>query len=397
MSGSNGTPAETMRSFDSRGGEHRYDAHRLSWSIPRNGGSALRACDTRMGSSVSETESRNGNPGPLPRGRECSSGSGSANGSPFGPLGRGASAHGPAFDAQVPPGGYIWWYLDAISDCGEHALTVIAFVGSAFSPYYAATSWRNPLDHCALNIALYGKHARWTMTERGAADVRREAKQIRIGPSALRWDHDCLRFDLHEVGAPLPRRVSGSISVYPEAFTSTAFAIGPDNQHVWQPIAPQARIEVRLTAPALTWRGTAYLDSNYGSAPLQDAFSSWRWFRAHTPEGSVIYYDTTSTSGGCAQLALSIPKSGTLHTAALPPDRLLPTTLWRLPRIAWGEDASTALITTLEDTPFYSRSLVRTKVTGQKAVGFHEYLDLRRLRSPLIRAMLPFRMPRRRG
>ena len=46
---------------------------------------------------------------------------------------------------------------------------------------------------------------------------------------------------------------------------------------------------------------------------------------------------------------------------------------------------------TLEDTPFYSRS--RIEVPGGLAV--HESLDLDRFSSPVVRAMLPFRMPRR--
>ncbi len=36
-------------------------------------------------------------------------------------------------------GGYAWWYVDALSDDGRHGLTLIAFIGSVFSPYYA---WR---------------------------------------------------------------------------------------------------------------------------------------------------------------------------------------------------------------------------------------------------------------
>ncbi len=30
-----------------------------------------------------------------------------------------------------------WWYVDALSDDGRHGLTLIAFIGSVFSPYYA--------------------------------------------------------------------------------------------------------------------------------------------------------------------------------------------------------------------------------------------------------------------
>ncbi len=44
---------------------------------------------------------------------------------------------GPRFDAPVPAGGYAWWYVDALSDDGAHGLTIIAFIGSVFSPFYA--------------------------------------------------------------------------------------------------------------------------------------------------------------------------------------------------------------------------------------------------------------------
>ena len=55
--------------------------------------------------------------------------------------------------------GYAWWYVDALSDDGQHGLTIIAFIGSVFSPYYAWARRRgpaDPLNHCALNVALYG-------------------------------------------------------------------------------------------------------------------------------------------------------------------------------------------------------------------------------------------------
>ncbi len=42
-----------------------------------------------------------------------------------------------ASHVEVARRGYAWWYIDAVSDCGSHALTIIAFVGSVFSPYYA--------------------------------------------------------------------------------------------------------------------------------------------------------------------------------------------------------------------------------------------------------------------
>jgi carotenoid 1,2-hydratase len=48
----------------------------------------------------------------------------------------------------------------------------------------------------------------------------------------------------------------------------------------------------------------------------------------------------------------------------------------------------------LEDTPFYARDLLHGYYDGEPADIVHESLSLNRLRSPVVRAMLPFRMPR---
>ena len=49
-----------------------------------------------------------------------------------------------ASQKAVPPGGYAWWYLDAFSNDGRHGLTVIAFIGSVFSPFYFRARRANP-------------------------------------------------------------------------------------------------------------------------------------------------------------------------------------------------------------------------------------------------------------
>jgi carotenoid 1,2-hydratase len=50
--------------------------------------------------------------------------------------------------------------------------------------------------------------------------------------------------------------------------------------------------------------------------------------------------------------------------------------------------------TTLEDTPFYARSVLETEVFGKRATAMHESLSLTRFSKPWVQAMLPFRMPR---
>lgn len=41
------------------------------------------------------------------------------------------------FNQPVPERGYCWWYVDALSDDGKHGITIIAFIGTVFSPWYA--------------------------------------------------------------------------------------------------------------------------------------------------------------------------------------------------------------------------------------------------------------------
>ncbi|MFX8883411.1 hypothetical protein ABTM86_19650, partial [Acinetobacter baumannii] len=84
---------------------------------------------------------------------------------------------GPRFDRPVPDNGYAWWYVDALSDDGKRGITLIAFVGSVFSPYYALARRRgrgDPLNHCALNVAVYGNGTKhWAMTERRRGAIAR--------------------------------------------------------------------------------------------------------------------------------------------------------------------------------------------------------------------------------
>jgi len=57
--------------------------------------------------------------------------------------------------------------------------------------------------------------------------------------------------------------------------------------------------------------------------------------------------------------------------------------------------AAPQVVRTLEDTPFYARSVVRTQLCGQTVEAMHETLSATRFASPMVQALLPFRMPRR--
>ncbi|MEO6745139.1 MAG: carotenoid 1,2-hydratase [Caldimonas sp.] len=278
-----------------------------------------------------------------------------------------------------------------------------------FSPYYASARrsagprGADPFDHCALNVSLYrrGGAKRWTMTERGRRQVRCSAAALQIGTSGVHWAADgTLEFDLDEISVPWPARVRGCVRVRPLHLVDRSFALDPEGLHAWRPLAPLARIEVALQQPALRWSGTAYLDSNFGQAPLEQTFESWHWSRASMPERRcAVLYDVRRKDGSELAMSLRFGADGTVdETASAPPVARMASTPWRIERQTRCEPGHRpAIDRTLEDGPFYARSLFTTQLDGARIAGFHESLSLRRFESRWVQRMLPFRMPRQSG
>jgi carotenoid 1,2-hydratase len=281
-------------------------------------------------------------------------------------------------------------------------------LGSVFSPYYFRARARgegDPLNFSAMNLALYGSSvwnpsARWAMTERGRTAVERDAHRLAIGPSVLDWDGTRLEIRVDERAMPLPLRVRGTIRLFPEALAESTWHLDSPGLHRWSPIAPCARIEVDFENPALNWKGMGYLDSNEGDCPLEDSFVRWDWSRTHGLDGATsLLYDLTERSaltgseGLRRTIAAQISRDGSSKTLAIPPARVLPPTLiWRIPRATHSMVDDLKVEQTLEDTPFYARSVLRSGTASEPVM--HESLDLDRFKSAWVRALLPFRMPR---
>lgn len=307
---------------------------------------------------------------------------------------------GPDFAIETPPGGYAWWYLDATSDDGRYGLTLIAFVGSVFSPYYyrarRLAKDRQALadadQHVAINVALYGPghRKRWAMTERSARVLDRTRDSYVLGPSSLHWDGTRLNGELRERAAPFGQAVAGRFQLNTEALGPPARTLCCSGAHQWGPIAPQARLELTMTAPKLRWSGPAYFDHNRGAAPLDQAFDYWTWSRRHQDEGTEVYYECWQRDGERTLIATRFDRDGTPQPIAPELRETLPDTGWRIRRDARIPGAKVAK--TFEDTPFYARNLLRDG-NGQPAVS--ENLDLARFRAPWVQCLLPFRMPRR--
>jgi carotenoid 1,2-hydratase len=314
----------------------------------------------------------------------------------FSPL---PNRQGPAFDALVGgDGGYVWWYVDALSHDGVHGLTVIAFIGSVFSPYYAWSGWRDPFQHCAVNVALYRLdkgRGRWAMTERGTKDLSRGADFYQLKDSRLSWDGNGLTIVVNETTAPVPSALRGTIKLYPSIETSHVHTLDPAGRHMWRPVAPKARVELAFTHPGLSWAGDGYFDTNSGPEPLERAFRRWHWGRTHRTDDVRLFYDVEARDGAHIRAAFHVAHDGTVQPCEGLPIASLPHGFWGVGRTGWADAGAAArVIKTLEDAPFYLRSAVRAPLYGEDCVMMHESLDLNRLRTPLVRAMLPVRMPR---
>ena len=76
------------------------------------------------------------------------------------------------------------------------------------------------------------------------------------------------------------------------------------------------------------------------------------------------------------------------------PSDLASTPVWRIARRMPSSGQQEKLRRTLEDTPFYARSLLEMQCGETHGLGFHESLDMQRFERPWVQRLLPFRMPR---
>lgn len=274
-------------------------------------------------------------------------------------------------------------------------------MGSVFSPYYRfarRSGAANPENHVAFNVALYSKGAnRWAMTERSASSLKRDETSFSIGASRVERTPSGLEFRIDERCMPVPRTLRGSIKVTFEEVLPHAFALDRLGKHSWRPLAPRLRVDLAFDNPDLNWSGDGYLDMNYGSEPLEAAFSTWSWSRMHLSDRTRLLYDVTENDGRSHCVAVDVVAGEIVPYVPPGPEGIvgLPKGLWRMDRWTRSDPGvKPVLVRALEDAPFYTRSLIDASIGGRRGLMVHESVDIRRFVSPVVQAMLPFRMPR---
>lgn len=255
-----------------------------------------------------------------------------------------------------------------------------------------------PQDHCCINVATYGPGGRFTMTDRGRAALRQEKDRFTVGPSSLHWTGKELVIEVNEWGAPpLVTPVRGRIILTPQAVTGSEVLLTEDGRHIWRPFAPMADIRVEMSQ-GHAWEGHGYFDANFGTRALEDDFQFWTWGRFPMKDRALCFYDATRRDGSTLELAVEISPSGELREVEAPPLTRFRRSLWQVRRETRADQGFVPRQRlNMLDAPFYSRSLVETRIDGEITTGVHEALDLTRFRQPWLKPMIALRVPRRKG
>jgi carotenoid 1,2-hydratase len=279
-------------------------------------------------------------------------------------------------------------------------VTIIAFVGSVFSPgYFRARAHElepQASRFCALNVALYREGGtRWAFTEHPHDRVRRSPEAFELGRSSIAWEGDALVIRVHERSAGLGLPLRGTVRLRPRGCFSQPLALDPHARHHWWAVAPRGEIEVEMEQPGFGFRGSGYHDTNFGREPLERGFSTWDWSRADLREGTGVLYDTRPRHGVPSEHGLLFRDDGGVEPLSAPQRHVLPRTRWGLERATRADAGEPPrALRTLEDTPFYARSLVETSLAGQRVTAVHESVSLDRFAHPVVQLMLPFRIRR---
>lgn len=273
-------------------------------------------------------------------------------------------------------------------------------MGSVFSPTYFRARARQeialPDDFCALNVALYRESGKsWAFTEHPQARVRRTPEAFELGGSRVSWEGDELVVQVEERTTGLGSPVRGTVRLRPRRHFDHPLALDPDERHHWWAVAPLSEIEVEMERPDFSFRGSGYHDTNFGHEPLESGFQDWNWSRAELPEGTAVLYDAIPRRGEPRARGLLFREDGEVEPFEAAERHQLQRTFWGMDRATRTDpETSPQVLRTLEDSPFYSRSLVDTTLGGRQVTAMHESLSLDRFEHPVVQRMIPFRLRR---
>jgi carotenoid 1,2-hydratase len=286
----------------------------------------------------------------------------------------------------VLPGAYRWYYADVVA--GETTAVFVFMVGSLFSPRYAARAVRGarPLEHCAVNFALYqrGIRRQWVLSEYSGAEQREG--ELRIGDSHLAYrDDGTVELFVRARTAPFGRVTKAFLRLTPEGPGVSEQTLVPGRSHTWAPVALRARATLRLPVLGKVLEGDGYHDTNGGAEPLGTDLAGWTWARVHAADVTHVHYRLPV--GGDLVVRGSDQDAVAERRPAEPSPTMLTGWGLRVPRALQAGPSRLEAPRMLESSPFYARLEAR----GAAVHALGEVADFRRFRSPFIRWMAHFR------
>ncbi len=232
----------------------------------------------------------------------------------------------------------------------------------------------------------------WAFTEAAPESVERRQHTFALSGSRIERKPGALVIHLDERTAPWGRPLRGRVRIEQLGGAQAPRALDRAGDHHWWPIGARARAEVELDSPSVRFTGSAYHDCNYGRVPLEDTFVGWNWSRAEVDEDVLILYDVHERDGTQTPLGLRIAEDGT-QPLLTHHDVALPSGGWGVPRTTRAH-GDARVVRPLEDTPFYTRSLLQTHFDGRDVTAVHESLSMERFVEPWVQFLLPFRIRR---
>lgn len=198
--------------------------------------------------------------------------------------------NGPHFSAAF--GYFEWWYFHLIADGGWY-LNFILHTTDMF-----AMNRQPYMSMSVLRVSQKAMYFRRSFTECpvifGATALLADGLGCTISESDA-----AVNFDLSFPGASIVgtmRRTSPGV-VFGDGALHRDRPTGKANYWIVPvPSAPfNAVLDLGGTKQPL--RGTAYHDHNWGTVPIQDAFSGWMWGHMTFDDGSLVFYVTEARNG----------------------------------------------------------------------------------------------------
>lgn len=298
-----------------------------------------------------------------------------------------------AFRGPAGPGGYEWWYFDAIDPRSGLSLVLIFFVGIPFSGA-RQRSWHrardtgavdDAFDFPAIGFSLYdaaGTRAYMVNLHPPTSfRAQRTPLQCSVARSSARFEDGSWHITIDDTLLDT-RGVRGDLRFTPLSLPVPSSEA--DSEHVWIASTPHAAVEgeIMIGDERVGLEGYGYHDHNIGNTPLQRQFRRWEWGRAVDDDATFVYYRTIGLDGNELTQAFRFSRAGTTRWEAGWSEGKSRRTIYGLrhaSEISLTLDSETVRYVPhriVDNGPFYIR--VRGEFVmedGRRVPGFSEVLE----------------------